>query len=144
VLPVDVVAMGPDGELGRGDSGTGEIEVMGVDLPMGWAGYDIGPKSEELFASAIAGAKTVLWNGPMGAFEDKRFSSGTKAVAEAVASSAAKTVVGGGDSVAALEELGLTDEVGFVSSGGGATLEYIELGDLPGLAALRSASNAPR
>jgi phosphoglycerate kinase len=80
----------------------------------------------------------------MGAFEDKRFAGGTKAVAEAVASSAAMTVVGGGDSVAALEELGLTDQIGFVSSGGGATLEYIEHGDLPGLCALRASSNAPR
>lgn len=144
VLPVDVVAMGPDGELASGSKGTGETQVMGIDLPVGWAGYDIGPKSQELFASAVSGAKTVLWNGPMGAFEDKRFAAGTKAVAEAVAESSAKTVVGGGDSVAALEELGLTGEVSFVSSGGGATLEYIELGDLPGLAALRSASNAPR
>jgi phosphoglycerate kinase len=143
VLPVDVVAMGPDGELASGAEGTGETQVMGVDMPMGWTGLDIGPKTRELFASALQGAKTVLWNGPMGAFEDKRFAAGTKAVAEAVASSTAMTVVGGGDSVAALEELGLTDKVGFVSSGGGATLEYIEHGDLPGLCALRSASNAP-
>jgi phosphoglycerate kinase len=144
ILPVDVVALAPDGEIGPGTTGTGEVAVVGSDVPLGWKGLDIGPKSQELFAHAVMGAKTVLWNGPMGAFEDKRFASGTKAVAEAVASSPAMTIVGGGDSVAALDELGLTDRVGFVSTGGGATLKLLEYGDLPGLKALRGASNAPR
>ncbi len=143
ILPVDVLALGPDGEIGCGSSGKGEVQVVGVDIPIGWMGLDIGPKSQEVFAAAIRGAGTVLWNGPMGAFEDHRFVSGTKAVAEAVAASTGMTVVGGGDSVAALDELKLTSKVGFVSTGGGATLELIEHGDLPGLKALRAASNAP-
>jgi len=144
LLPVDVVALSPGGELACRSRGSGEVQVVGVDIPIGWKGLDIGPKSREIFADAVSTAKTVLWNGPMGAFEDNRFSAGTRAVAEAVATSPAMTIVGGGDSVAALDELGLTDKVGFVSTGGGATLEMIEHGDLPGLQALRSASNAPR
>jgi phosphoglycerate kinase len=143
ILPVDVVALAPDGEIGCGSAGKGDVQVVGVDIPIGWTGLDIGPKTQEVFAAAIRGAGTVLWNGPMGAFEDHRFGSGTKTVAEAVAASPAMTIVGGGDSVAALDELKLTSKVGFVSTGGGATLELIEHGDLPGLRALRSASNAP-
>jgi phosphoglycerate kinase len=143
VLPVDILALGPDGELGCGSSGKGHVQLLGVDIPIGWNGLDIGPKTEEVFASAIRGAGTVLWNGPMGAFEDHRFASGTAAVAEAVAACPGMTVVGGGDSVAALDELKLTSKVSFVSTGGGATLELIEHGDLPGLQALRAASNAP-
>ena len=85
----------------------------------------------------IAGAATILWNGPMGVFEDERFSSGTEAVARAVAASEAVSVVGGGDSVAALQTFGLEGDVSFVSTGGGASLELVELGDLPGLKALR-------
>jgi phosphoglycerate kinase len=144
ILPVDMIALGPGGEIGCGSSGGGEVQIVGLDVPLGWKGVDIGPKSAELFSEAVTEAKTVLWNGPMGAFEDPRFASGTTAVAEAVAASSAKTVVGGGDSVAALDELGLTSEVSFVSTGGGATLELLEYGDLPGLQALRSASNAPK
>lgn len=144
VLPVDVVALGPDGELCRGDGGTGEVELVGVDVPIGWKGLDIGPKTAEVFAAVIAEARAVLWNGPMGAFEDHRFSAGTKAVAEEVAAASAMTIVGGGDSVAALDALGLSDKVSFVSTGGGAMLELLEFGDLPGLEALRNAPNAPR
>ncbi|MGO9344429.1 MAG: phosphoglycerate kinase [Acidimicrobiales bacterium] len=144
VLPVDVVALAPDGEIGCGSPGRGEVQLLGMDVPIGWKGLDIGPKTEEVFAAAIRGAGTVLWNGPMGAFEDPRFMSGTTAVAQAVAACPGMTVVGGGDSVAALEELKLTSKVSFVSTGGGATLELIEHGDLPGLEALRSAPNAPR
>jgi phosphoglycerate kinase len=143
ILPVDVVALSPDCEFGRGATGKGEVQVVGLDIPLGWKGLDIGPKTEEVFAAAIRDAGTVLWNGPMGAFEDHRFMSGTTAVAQAVAACPGLTVVGGGDSVAALEELKLMSKVSFVSTGGGATLELIEHGDLPGLEALRSASNAP-
>jgi phosphoglycerate kinase len=142
ILPVDVVALSPGGEFGCGSPGSGEVKLFGQDIPLGWMGLDIGPKSAEIFAAAVKEAKTVLWNGPMGAFEDPRFASGTTAVAEAVAESSGKTVVGGGDSVAALDELGLTSKVSFVSTGGGATLELLEYGDLPGLQALRSAPNA--
>lgn len=144
ILPVDVVALSPGGEFGCGSPGSGEVKLFGQDIPLGWKGLDIGPKSAEIFAAAVKEAKTVLWNGPMGAFEDPRFASGTTAVAEAVAESSGKTVVGGGDSVAALDELGLTSKVSFVSTGGGATLELLEYGDLPGLQALRSAPNAPK
>jgi phosphoglycerate kinase len=144
ILPVDVLALGPGGEIGCGSPGDGDVQTMGVDVPLGWKGLDIGPKSAELFSEAVSAAKTVLWNGPMGAFEDPRFAGGTTAVAEAVAAASAKTVVGGGDSVAALDLLGLTPMVSFVSTGGGATLELLEYGDLPGLQALRSAPNAPK
>jgi phosphoglycerate kinase len=143
ILPVDVLALGPGGEIGCGSAGAGEVRLVGVDVPLGWKGVDIGPRSAEVFALAVRGARTVLWNGPMGAFEDPRFKSGTTAVAESVAASPEKTIVGGGDSVAALDELGLTDKVSFVSTGGGATLELLEYGDLPGLRALRAAPNAP-
>jgi phosphoglycerate kinase len=93
--------------------------------------------TEATFIEAISGAATILWNGPMGVFEDPRFSRGTEAIARAVASSHAVSVVGGGDSVAALQSYGLEGDVTFVSTGGGASLELVELGDLPGLRALR-------
>jgi phosphoglycerate kinase len=119
-----------------------EVEVFGLEIPAGWRGCDIGPATAVLFAEVIAAAKTVLWNGPMGVFEDERFAEGTKAIAEAVAHCSGSTVVGGGDSAAALAQLGLTDRIDHVSTGGGASLELLEFGDLPGLAALRSAPNA--
>ncbi len=112
-------------------------------IPPGWQGLDIGPGTVKLYAEEIAGAGTVLWNGPMGVFEDARFGSGTAGVARALADSPAFTVVGGGDSAAAVAELGLGDRIDFVSTGGGAALELMEHGDLPGLAALRGAPNAP-
>lgn len=143
LLPTDTVALGPGGTLGQGRPGTGAAEVMGTDLPEGWQGVDIGPDTARHFAAEVAGAATVFWNGPMGVFEDDRFAAGTHTVAEAVAASSAFSVVGGGDSAAALDRLGLADRIGFVSTGGGASLELLEHGDLPGLVALRGAPNAP-
>ena len=115
------------------------------DLPDGWTGLDIGPDTAAEFATAIAHAGTVLWNGPLGAFEDGRFADGTRVVAQAVADCPGFSVVGGGDSASALEELGLCDKVGYLSTGGGASLSFIETeGHLPGIDALRQAPNAPR
>jgi phosphoglycerate kinase len=153
MVPVDTRALAPgrklsvehrggsSDEVGNGD-GIDEVEVFGLEIPAGWRGCDIGPATAVLFAEVIAAAKTVLWNGPMGVFEDERFAEGTKAVAQAVAHCSGATVVGGGDSAAALAQLGLTDRIDHVSTGGGASLELLEFGDLPGLAALRSAPNA--
>ena len=143
VLPGDVVALAPGGTLGQGAAGTGEVAVYDGDLPEGWQGVDIGPESRRRYAAELAEAATVFWNGPLGVFEDDRFSAGTDAVAEALVAGTAFTVVGGGDSAAALDRLGLSDRIGFVSTGGGASLELLEHGDLPGLAALRGAPNAP-
>lgn len=143
VLPGDVVALGPGGTLGHGGPGTGEVAVYGGDVPDGWQGVDIGPESRARCAAELAGAATVFWNGPLGVFEDDRFAAGTNAVAEAIVASTAFTVVGGGDSASALDRLGLSDRIGFVSTGGGASLELLEHGDLPGLVALRGAPNAP-
>jgi phosphoglycerate kinase len=104
---------------------------------------DVGPGTAAEFADEIRPAGTVLWNGPMGVFEDNRFAAGTRAVAEAVAGCRGYTVVGGGDSASALGQMGLADQVDHLSTGGGATLQLIERGDLPGLAALRAAVNTP-
>jgi len=109
------------------------------DLPEGWLGLDIGPATREHFAAVIREARTVFWNGPMGVFEWPRFAEGTKAVATAVADADAFTVVGGGDSVRAVQELGLADRVSWVSTGGGASLELLEDKELPGVAVIPSA-----
>ena len=127
VLPSDVVGVGP------GD----EVRQFGRSLPAGWKGLDIGPGSAAEFGDVVAEARTVFWNGPMGVFEDPRFAAGTRAVAQAVAECRGFTVVGGGDSASALKAFGLDKEVDHVSTGGGASLEFLEQGDLPGLAALR-------
>jgi len=111
----------------------------GVDVPAGWMGLDIGPASAQRYAATIAQAGTVFWNGPMGAFELEPFAEGTRAVAQAVADSTATTVVGGGDSAAALAQFGLADRVDHLSTGGGATLELIEGRRLPGVAVLEEA-----
>ena len=108
----------------------------GVDVPAGWLGVDIGPRTAERFRREILGAGTVFWNGPMGAFELEPFSAGTRAVAEAVAAAPGTTVVGGGDSAAALDRFGLEDSVDHLSTGGGAALELLEGRSLPGLEAL--------
>ncbi len=136
VLPTDTIAVPADATLGP--EGTGEVRSFGRSVPGGWKGVDIGPETRQRFAEEIKAAKTVFWNGPMGVFEDPRLRAGTQAVAEAVAASQGFTVVGGGDSAAALELLGLADKVSHLSTGGGASLEFIEKGDLPGLAALRA------
>lgn len=133
LLPVDLV-------LGREFSAATERRVLdGVEIPEGWMGLDVGPATTEAYAREIAAAGTVLWNGPMGAFELEPFASGTRAVAEAVAASAGTTVVGGGDSAAALAKFGLAAEVTHLSTGGGASLELLEGRKLPGVEALDDA-----
>jgi phosphoglycerate kinase len=130
ILPVDLV-------LGREFSADTERKVIdGTDVPEGWMGLDVGPKTGALYAEAVGKAGTVLWNGPMGAFEMEPFAGGTRAVAEAVAGASGKTVVGGGDSVAAMVEFGLSDQVDWLSTGGGASLELLEGKKLPGVEAL--------
>ena len=131
-LPDDIVGL----------DASGNFATFGQRLPDGAKGLDIGPGSAAAFSDVIMDARTVFWNGPMGMFEDDRFAAGTRTVAEAVAATKAFTIVGGGDSAAALAQFKLDDEVDHVSTGGGASLELLELGDLPGLAALRGAPNA--
>ena len=135
-LPLDVTALSPEGVIGDPSAG-GEVRQMGTSIPEGWMGLDIGPGTAVEFCDIISEARTVLWNGPMGVFEDSRFSAGTRTIAEAVAECRGFTVVGGGDSAAAAKLFGVDGEMNHVSTGGGATLELIEKGDLPGLAALR-------
>ncbi len=139
-LPIDITAMGPGGKLFEPEAG-GEVRQMGASLPDGWMGVDIGPGTAAEFGDVIHEAGTVLWNGPMGVFEDPRFSGGTGAVAHAMAECRAFTIVGGGDSAAAAKQFGVDKDMDHVSTGGGASLELIENGDLPGLAALRGAPN---
>lgn len=133
VLPVDVLAAS---ELAE----DAETKMTPYDaLPDGWLGLDIGPETRELFAQHIGSARTIFWNGPMGVFEWPKFAEGTKAVAEAVARSDAYSVVGGADSARALTELGLEDEVSWLSTGGGAALELLEGKELPGVAVIPEA-----
>ena len=141
VLPEDITALGPGGKLFDPAAG-GEVRQTGRALPEGWMGVDIGPGAAAAFGDIIGEARMVLWNGPMGAFEDGRFVAGTRYVAEAVAACRGFTVVGGGDSAAAVAQFGLDDQIDHVSTGGGASLELIEQCDLPGLEALRGAVNA--
>jgi phosphoglycerate kinase len=132
-LPVDLVL----GERFAADAEPRESD--GVEVPDGWMGLDVGPRTAAAYAEVIAGAGTVLWNGPMGAFELAPFAAGTRAVAEAVAAAPGTTVIGGGDSVAALQQFGLGDKVDWLSTGGGASLELLEGKKLPGVEALRNA-----
>jgi phosphoglycerate kinase len=125
-----------------GVDANGNYATFGIRLPEGSKGFDIGPGTAAAFSDVIMDARMVFWNGPMGMFEDERFANGTRTVAQAMADTKAFTVVGGGDSAAALAQFRLDDEVDHVSTGGGASLELLELGDLPGLAALRGAPNA--
>jgi phosphoglycerate kinase len=132
-LPEDLV-------LGRElEPGTETRELNGVDVPEGWMGLDVGSNTAANFGKRIARAGTVFWNGPMGAFEVEPFDVGTRAVAEAVGAAPAHTVVGGGDSVAALHRFGLADSIDWISTGGGASLELMEGRELPGVEALRDA-----
>jgi phosphoglycerate kinase len=134
VLPGDVVAASEFAEAA-------ETKVVSFDaLPDGWLGLDIGPDARDDFGKRIRAAKTVFWNGPMGVFEWEPFAGGTKAVAEAVAAVRGYTVVGGGDSVRAVNELGLEDRLSWVSTGGGASLELLEGKELPGVAAIPETS----
>jgi phosphoglycerate kinase len=140
VLPTDITALGPGGELMNPGAG-GEVRQLGTRLPEGWTGVDIGPGTAAEFGDRIADARSVFWNGPMGVFEDPRFEAGTRAVAQAMADADGFTVVGGGDSAAALAQFGLDGAIDHISTGGGASLELLEKGDLPGLAALRGEWN---
>ncbi len=130
VIPTDVVVASSI------DRATESRTVAATSIGAGDAALDIGPATVEAFARLIASAKTVVWNGPMGLFEVEPFDRGTRAVAEAVAASGAYSVVGGGDSVAALRQMGLADQISHISTGGGASLEYLEGRTLPGVAAL--------
>ena len=111
--------------------------VAADEIPAGWKGLDVGPETAGAYADVVASAATVVWNGPMGMFEVEPFDAGTRTVADAMANTRAFTVIGGGDSASAVRHFGLADRIDHVSTGGGATLEFIEQGDLPGLAALR-------
>ncbi len=132
-LPVDLV-------IGRAfDAATEVEEVDGVEVPDGWMGLDIGPRTASGYAERIEAAGTVFWNGPMGAFELEPFAAGTRAIAEAIASAPGTTVVGGGDSAAAMAAFGLAEQVDWLSTGGGASLELMEGCELPGVEALMGA-----
>ena len=126
-----------DNKVGKEyDPNTEAMIVNSDDIPDGWMGLDIGPKSQELFANAIKGAGTVIWNGPMGVSEWENFAAGTVAVANAVAESGSISIIGGGDSAAAVQKLGFADKMSHISTGGGASLEYMEGKELPGIAAI--------
>jgi phosphoglycerate kinase len=130
MLPVDLV-------LGRDfKADTERRELDGIEVPNGWMGLDIGKRTADAYAAEIADAGTVLWNGPMGAFELPPFAAGTRAIAQAIAEARGTTVAGGGDSAAALDEFGLADRLDWVSTGGGASLELLEGRELPGVEAL--------
>lgn len=130
LLPVDTA-------IGSEFKADCEMKVVDIDkMPEGWMGMDIGPKTVEIFSDAIKSAETVVWNGPMGVFEFDAFAVGTKAMAKALAESGATTIVGGGDSAAAVEKLGFADKMTHISTGGGASLEFLEGLELPGVACL--------
>ena len=126
-----------DNRIGREyDENTQNMVIFSDSIPDGWMGLDIGPVTSELFAKTLAGAGTVVWNGPMGVSEWKNFAAGTEGVAAAVAESGAISIIGGGDSAAAVEKLGFADKMTHISTGGGASLEVLEGLELPGIACL--------
>ena len=127
-----------DNKVGKEYDENTESKIVSSDeIPDGWMGLDIGPETQELFADAIKGAGTVIWNGPMGVSEWENFASGTISIAKAVADSGAISIIGGGDSVAAVTKLGFADKMSHISTGGGASLEFLEGKDLPGICALQ-------
>ena len=130
LLPVDTVC---------GDKFAPDAHVLTVDagqIPDGWEGLDIGPETVKLYCEAVQDAGTVIWNGPMGVFEFPAFAKGTEAVAEALSKTSAITIIGGGDSAAAVQQLGYADKMTHISTGGGASLEFMEGKELPGVACL--------
>ncbi|MCD7845858.1 MAG: phosphoglycerate kinase, partial [Oscillospiraceae bacterium] len=130
LLPVDTI-------VADSFAADAAAQTVSVDaIPEGWMGLDIGPETVQAFQKAIAGAGTIVWNGPMGVFEFDRFAEGTRAVARAVAQSGGVSIVGGGDSAAAVEQLGFAGEITHISTGGGASLEFLEGKELPGVACL--------
>ena len=130
LLPVDTA-------VGNEFKADCDMQIVDIkEMPAGWMGMDIGPKTIELFSDAIKNAETVVWNGPMGVFEFDAFAKGTKAMAQALAESGSITIVGGGDSAAAVEKLGFADKMTHISTGGGASLEFLEGLELPGVACL--------
>ena len=134
LLPIDCVVAD---SFPNPIDGPVDIEIVDADaIPADKMGLDIGPKSQALFAEAVKAAKTVVWNGPMGVFENPTLAKGTIAVAQALADSEATTIVGGGDSAAACEQLGFADKITHISTGGGASLEFLEGLELPGIACL--------
>lgn len=136
MLPVDVTVA--DGNPFDGGPDGLHTEVVSVDkIPQGWEGVDIGPVSVKAFSVVLAGAQTIIWNGPAGIFEFDRFATGTRGIAQALADSTATTIVGGGDSAAAVEKLGFADQMTHISTGGGASLEFLEGKELPGVSALQ-------
>jgi phosphoglycerate kinase len=141
MLPSDVTALTRGAKFGPDTANnTGEVRQLHRSIPDDFEGLDIGPGTAAEYSDVINEARTVFWNGPMGVFEDVRFEAGTRTVAQAMADTKAFTIVGGGDSAASLAKFKLDDEVSHVSTGGGASLEYLEQGDLPGLEALRNAA----
>ena len=132
LLPVDAVAA----DAFQADANTQVVAANAI--PDGWMGLDIGPESLKLFSQAIAKAGTVVWNGPMGVFEMPKFAAGTQGVAKAVAESQAVSIIGGGDSAAAVESLGYGNQMTHISTGGGASLEFLEGLELPGIACLEN------
>ena len=131
LLPVDFVIA----DAFAADAATKTVSSNAIED--GWMALDVGPRSAELFAEALAKVKTIVWNGPMGVFEMEAFAKGTEAVARAVANASATSIIGGGDSVAAIEKAGLADKITHISTGGGASLEFLEGNLLPGIAALQ-------
>ena len=125
-----------DNRIGDEFSNDANIKIVPTgEIPDGWEGMDIGPETEKIFADAVKDAKTVVWNGPMGCFEMPNFAHGTEAVAQALAETDAVTIIGGGDSAAAVNQLGYGDKMTHISTGGGASLEFLEGKELPGVAA---------